>query len=84
MPTTLKTAAKSYMHAKDLSRGTRNVYLSTLREWETWGGGIPVEQPRRKDIREFLDWVYERAVADEGERWRMPALTEAVRRRQLM
>jgi len=29
-------------------------------------GGAPVEQLRRKDIREFLDWVYERAVTDEG------------------
>ena len=32
-----------------------------------WGGGIPVEQLQRKDIREFLDWVYEQAVTDEGE-----------------
>ena len=26
----------------------------------------PIEQLRRKDIREFLDWVYEQAVKDEG------------------
>ena len=67
MPTTLKTAAESYLRAKALSRATRNEYLSTLRKWERWGGGIPVEQLRRKDIREFLDWVYEQAVKDEGE-----------------
>ena len=67
MPTTLKTAAESYLRAKALSRGTRNEYLSTLRKWERWGGGIPVEQLRRKDIREFLDWVYEQAVKDEGD-----------------
>jgi hypothetical protein len=67
MPTTLKTAAESYLRAKDLSRGTRNEYLSTLRKWERWGGGIPVEQLRRKDLREFLDWVHEQAVKDEGE-----------------
>ena len=59
MPTTLKTAAESYLRGKALSRGTRNEYLSTLRKWERWGGGIPIEQLRRKDIREFLDWVYE-------------------------
>ena len=53
--------------AKALSRATRNEYLSTLRKWERWGGGIPVEQLRRKDIREFLDWVYDQAVKGEGE-----------------
>src|SRR6516165_8250814 len=67
MPTTLKTAAESYLRAKALSRGTRNEYLSTLRKWETWGGGLPIEQLRRKDLREFLDLVYEQAVKDEGE-----------------
>lgn len=30
------------------------------------GVGGPVEGLRRKDIREFLDWVYERAVRDEA------------------
>lgn len=29
------------------------------------GQGAPIEQLRRKDIREFLDWVYEPAVANE-------------------
>ena len=67
MPTTLKTAAESYLRAKALSRATRNEYLSTLRKWETWGGDIPVELLRRKDLREFLDRVYEQAVKDEGE-----------------
>src|SRR3954447_23920790 len=65
MPT-LKTAAESYLRAKALSRATRNEYHSTLRKWEKWGSGIPVEILRRKDIREFLDRVYEQAVKDEG------------------
>jgi hypothetical protein len=67
MPTTLKTAAESYLRTKALSRATRNEYLSTLRKWERWGGGTSVEPLRRKDIREFLDWVYEQAVKGEGE-----------------
>ena len=67
MPTTLKTAADSYLRAKALSRATRNEYLSTLRKWERWGSGIPVEQLRRKDIREFVDCVYDQAVKLEGE-----------------
>ena len=66
MPTTLTAAAESYLRAKALSRGTRNEYHSTLRKWEQWGGGVPIEELQRKDVREFLDWVYERAVADEG------------------
>ena len=57
---------ESYARAKGLSRGTRNEYLSTIRKWERWGGGGPIEQLRRKDVREFLDWVHEQAVKDEG------------------
>jgi Phage integrase, N-terminal SAM-like domain len=66
MPTTLNAVAESYLKAKTLSRGTRNEYFSTLRKWNLWARGIPVEELRRKDVGEFLDWVYERAVADEG------------------
>jgi hypothetical protein len=67
MSTTLKTAAESYLRAKALSRGTRNEYLSTLREWETWSGGIPIAQLRRKDLREFIDRAYEQALKKEWE-----------------
>jgi hypothetical protein len=28
-----------------------------------WGGGPPIEELKRKQIREFLDWVHERALA---------------------
>src|SRR5262249_59815925 len=66
MSTTFKSAAESYLRAKGLSRGTRNEYLSTIRKWERWGGGGPIEQLRRKDVRDFLDWVHEQAVRDEG------------------
>ncbi len=48
------------------SRGTRNEYHSTVRKWEQWGSGVPIEELQRKNVREFLDWVYERAVADQG------------------
>ena len=66
MRTTLNAVAESYLKAKTLSRGTRNEYFSTLRKWDLWARGTPIEELRRKDVREFLDWVYERAVADEG------------------
>jgi hypothetical protein len=66
MPTTFKTAVDCYLRARTPARGTRDEYFSTLKKWEQWGGGLPVEQLGRKEIREFLDWVYERAVAQEG------------------
>src|SRR5712691_6103420 len=66
MRTTFNAAVESYLRAKTLSRGTRNEYFSTLRKWDQWGGGAPIEELRRKDIREFLDWVYELAVTHEG------------------
>jgi hypothetical protein len=31
-----------------------------------WGGGPPIEALRHKEIREFLNWVHERALAEEG------------------
>jgi hypothetical protein len=66
MQTTFNAAVESYLRAKTLSRGTRNEYFSTLRKWNQWGGGAPIEELRRKDIREFLDWVYELAVTHDG------------------
>ena len=66
MPTTLNAAIQSYFRAKPVSRGTRNEYRSTLRKWEDWGAGTPIEELQRKHIREFLDWVHERAIAQEG------------------
>jgi hypothetical protein len=66
MQTTFRTAVESYLRTKPLSRGTRNEYSSTLRKWEEWRACVPIEDLRRKAIREFLDWVYERAVNDGG------------------
>ena len=37
-----------------------------MKKWEQWGKGVAIEQIGRKEIREFLDWVYERAVAQGG------------------
>ena len=66
MRTTFHAAVQSYLRAKPLSRGTRNEYFSTLKKWEQFGCAVPIEEWCRKDIREFLDWVYERAVGDGG------------------
>ena len=66
MPTQLKTAVMSYLRAGNASIGTRKEYLSTLKKWTDWGGEVPIEELKRQDIREFLDWVYKQAVAKSG------------------
>lgn len=66
MQTTLNSAIESYLRSKALTRGTRNEYSSTLRKWNEWGQGTAIEELRRRDVREFLDWVYARAIADQG------------------
>jgi site-specific recombinase XerD len=66
MQTTLNAAVESYLRAKKLPRGTRSEYRSTLRKCEQWGAGTPIESLQRKEIREFLDWVFERAVEQKG------------------
>ena len=61
-----KDAVVEYLRAGRPARGTQDAYQATLKKWEQWGKGKPVEDLRRKDIREFLDWVYERAVVENG------------------
>lgn len=66
MPTKFKSAVTSYLKATPLSRGTQAEYRTTLRKWTDWGGGASIERLGRKESREFLDWVYEQAVAVQG------------------
>jgi len=62
----LETAVTKYLGSSNPARGTRKQYRTTLKKWELWGGGVAIESLGCKEIREFLDWVYEHAVADEG------------------
>lgn len=66
MPITLKTAIERYLRSGKPAQRTRNEYATTLRRWKVWGQGVSIERLGRKDIREFLDWVYERAVDEQG------------------
>lgn len=66
MPTSLRFAITRYLRANNRASTTRREYRTTLRKWTEWGNGVPIEQLRRQEVREFLDWVYERAVLDEG------------------
>src|SRR5687768_13661846 len=66
MPTSLNTAVTNYLRAGTLAQGTKAEYQTTLNKWREWGNGVPLETLGRKEIREFLDWVYSQAVAEEG------------------
>ena len=66
MPTTFEAAVDKYLRSGNSVRGRRAEYHTTIKKWDQWGGGVPIENLGRNEIREFLDWVYERAVAQEG------------------
>ena len=66
MPTTLRTVVLKYLRAGRPARGTRDEYRTTLKKWKRWDGGVPIEKLGRKEIREFLEWVHERALAQKG------------------
>jgi hypothetical protein len=66
MPTPFKTVAMTYLRDVNPSRGTRKEYLSTLRKWFDWGGDLPIEELTPQHIRDFLDWVFERAIGVAG------------------
>lgn len=66
MPTTLRNAVIRYLRSGSPAVGTRKEYFSTLRKWTAWGGGVAIEKLTRREIRDFLDWLYERAVSEEG------------------
>src|SRR5688572_17620057 len=66
MATTLRAAVAKYLSSGSPAHGTRAEYRTTLKKWSEWGGGTPIERLGRKEIRDFLDWVYQRAVDQEG------------------
>jgi len=63
MPTPLEAVVTKYLAAKSPAKGTRKVYQTTLKKCKEWGGEFPIESLGRAEIRDFLDWVYDRAVA---------------------
>ena len=66
MSISLERVAEKYLVAKKLSEGTRKEYRSTVTKWLAWGQGVDVDQIERRHIRDFLDWVYEKATNDGG------------------
>ncbi len=66
MPTILETAVAKYLRSGNPAQRTREEYSTTLRKWTRWGDGVPLEKLGRKEIREFVDWVYEDAARQQG------------------
>ena len=64
--TNLETVVTNYLRARTAALGTREAYSATVKKWEQWGKGLALDEIGRKEIREFLDWVHERAVAQGG------------------
>ena len=66
MPTPLQSAINQYLRVNIRASTTRKEYQTTLKKWTELGNGVPIEQLGRREVREFLDWVHERAISDEG------------------
>jgi hypothetical protein len=66
MSTTLRNAVEMYLQARDVARGTRSEYQTTLKKWLAWKGRVPLEKLDRPTIRKFLSWVHDRAVVAGG------------------
>ena len=66
MTISLETVVAKYLDAKKLSGGTRKEYKSTIAKWLAWEGRVDVDKIERAHIREFLDWVHEKAIEGGG------------------
>ncbi|HEX5104975.1 MAG TPA: phage integrase N-terminal SAM-like domain-containing protein, partial [Pirellulaceae bacterium] len=66
MSISLEKVAEKYLVAKKLSTGTQKEYRSTVTKWLAWGQGVDVDQIDRRHIRDYLDWVHDKATNDGG------------------
>jgi hypothetical protein len=69
----LESVAEKYLATKKLSTGTCKEYRATVTKWLAWGNGVAVDQIGRAHLRDFLDWVYEKAASDGGSHARRTA-----------
>ncbi len=61
-------SAVAGLKARSLSPATGVEYRSTLSKWKEWNKEVPIESIGRSEVREFLDWVYDRATESKGGR----------------
>ncbi len=80
MSLTLRNILKRYFSNCNHSYGTRAEYRSTLNKWERWKPGITLNELNRKEIAEFLDYVFAAASDNNGKN---PGRTSNKAREQL-
>jgi hypothetical protein len=66
MSISFESVATKYLAAKQLSSGACKEYRGAVTKWIAWGKGVDVDQIGRVHLRDFLDWVHEKAAADGG------------------
>ena len=66
MSISLENVAEKYLASKKLSSGTCKEYRLTVTKWVAWGQGVDVDEIGRAHLRDYLDWVYEKAAEDGG------------------
>lgn len=66
MSVCLEKVAEKYLATKKLSAGTQKEYRATVAKWLSWGKVTDVDQIEKRHLREFLDWVHEKATSDGG------------------
>ena len=66
MGKSFESAVASYLKARSLSAATGVEYRSTLSKWSAWGKASQLSSIGRAEVRDFLDWVHERAIENEG------------------
>lgn len=66
MAISLETATSNYLRDRRSSLATGVEYRATLNKWNEWGKGVSFNSIGRTELREFIDWVYDRAIKQEG------------------
>ncbi len=66
MSISLEKLAEKYLTSRRLSARTKRGYRSTVAKWLAWGKSVDVDQIEKRHIREFVDWVHEKATSDGG------------------
>ena len=66
MSISLENVSEKYLVNKELSTGTCKEYRSTVTKWIAWGKGVAVDEIGRAQLRDFLDWVHEKAAENGG------------------
>lgn len=61
MKLTLRRTLVRYFANCDLSKGTQAEYRTTLRKWDNWNAKARIDQVGRKEISDFLDYVFRNA-----------------------